>query len=177
MDLHDWMDAAVAISTIYFGWQQNQIFKRQNEILAAQGGVAMPPDELRLAKLKRYWPMLVMTVLMLLTWGGVVYGHYDRHINGGFEDIAPSAVRTRQTFRNQEVELDGIRYTECIFENLTFVFNAKRPYQLLGNQFLGTNTLRTDSKEAAATIGLMVALGMINPNSHLDIPGIRSPGQ
>lgn len=73
MAVTDWVQTA---PVIYFAWQQNRIFKRQNEIFATQGGQgAMPDATSRLLQLKRYWPTMVMVALMLSTG----YDIYDRH--------------------------------------------------------------------------------------------------
>lgn len=45
------------LASIYFGWQQNRIFKQQNKIFAAQAGVEMP-EQVRPSILATYWPTL-----------------------------------------------------------------------------------------------------------------------
>jgi hypothetical protein len=73
MVVTDWVQT---VAVIYFAWQQNRIFKRQNEIFAAQAGQgAMPDKTSRLLQLKLYWPTMVMVALMLFTG----YDIYDRH--------------------------------------------------------------------------------------------------
>jgi hypothetical protein len=56
-------------------WQQNRILRRQNEILAHEAGIVSNSAR---PIYRKYWPMLVMGVLMLLTWGAVAADHYDR---------------------------------------------------------------------------------------------------
>ncbi len=74
MALTDWVQTAAAI---FFAWQQNQIFKRQNQILAAQSEkTAMPIETSWAAKFKQYWPTYVMLVLIAIT----AYDIYDRHV-------------------------------------------------------------------------------------------------
>ncbi|HEV8415588.1 MAG TPA: hypothetical protein VGQ49_18510 [Bryobacteraceae bacterium] len=114
---------------------------------------------------------VLWVLALLLTWGGIGYDYYDRHHNEAFQDIPAAEVKMRQSFKNKEVPLDGIAYVECTFENVTFVYNAKRPYQLIGNRFQGTNNLRSDSKGVVATIGLLKGLGLTNPNANIDTPG------
>jgi hypothetical protein len=78
LTVNDWTGIITAAAVIYLGWEQNQIFKRQNEIFALQAGhTAMPSDTSRMARFKRYWPTMVMAALMLL----IGYDIYDRHLN------------------------------------------------------------------------------------------------
>jgi len=63
------VDLAIVITTItsnvasiFFGWQQNQIFREQNVILAAPAGAAMPKTSARV-KLGLYWPAIVAVLL------------------------------------------------------------------------------------------------------------------
>jgi len=66
--------------TIIFLWQQNQIFKKQNEIFAVQAGLARP--EMRNASrpwLKEYWPFVAWVFLAFLTLGVLGYGYYQHH--------------------------------------------------------------------------------------------------
>jgi hypothetical protein len=85
MAITDWIQTA---AVIYFAWQQNRIFKRQNEIFANQTGqTAMQSNTSQLFKvLERYWPTVVMVGLMVLTG----YDIYYRHANGVFDpNVAP----------------------------------------------------------------------------------------
>jgi hypothetical protein len=79
MALTDWVQT---VSLVYFGWQQNRIFKKQNEIFAAQGQqggqvIVLPDKTSRLLWLRRYWPTVIMGLLFLIT----AYDIYDRHHN------------------------------------------------------------------------------------------------
>ncbi len=69
------------LATIIFLWQQNQIFKRQNEIFAIQAGLARP--EVRNGSqpswLKEYWPFVAWLFLAFLTFGVFGYGYYRQH--------------------------------------------------------------------------------------------------
>jgi hypothetical protein len=47
----------VGATTIFFAWQQNQIFKEQNKIFAAQAGLNMPVS-VHANKFKIYWPAI-----------------------------------------------------------------------------------------------------------------------
>lgn len=110
--------------------------------------------------------------LVLITWLGIGYDYYDRHSHEVFEDKPAQTVVSRQTFQNQEVQLDGVKYAGCTFKNVTFVYNATRPYELINNQFIGVNRLTTNSKQVSATVGLIYGLGMIRPGLSMDFPAI-----
>ena len=79
MNATDWFVILEGIGSLLLLWQQNQIFKKQNEIFAAQAGMSIMESESpsRVA-LRRYWPMLTMALLMVFTWTGVVVGYYNR---------------------------------------------------------------------------------------------------
>jgi hypothetical protein len=81
MSISDCVEIIVGIATIYFLRQQNEIFKRQNAIFAAQTGVAKASDERPTwaRQARRYWPMLAMAMLTILTWAAIGYEVYDRH--------------------------------------------------------------------------------------------------
>lgn len=73
MVLTDWIQTG---AVIYFAWQQNQIFKHQNEIFANQvGRPAIKTNTSQVLKLlERYWPMAVFVAV-------TGYEIYDRHAN------------------------------------------------------------------------------------------------
>jgi hypothetical protein len=75
----DWTTIATDCVGVYLLWQQNQIFKRQNEIFASQAGHPAMPSKTSLdTQLIRYWPTITMVALILVTG----YDIYDRHANG-----------------------------------------------------------------------------------------------
>jgi hypothetical protein len=69
MNVSDLTNLVVGLALIYFGWQQNQIFKRQNEIFATQAGIEMPPPKKsNMAAALQYWPLLAMGLLAVAMW-------------------------------------------------------------------------------------------------------------
>ena len=67
----DWTGLITGAVSVYLLWQQNQIFKQQNEIFAAQGGKMVPAA--KSSAFRRYWPMLVMLALTVTTLIAVTY--------------------------------------------------------------------------------------------------------
>lgn len=63
MSLADLSLILAAGAGVYLAWQQNQIFKQQNAIFAAQAGVAMPEQPKK--RLLRYWPIFAMVVVAI----------------------------------------------------------------------------------------------------------------
>jgi hypothetical protein len=61
-------------------------------------------------------------------FAALLYGEEER-LGASQKQIPPDAASHKiedvvnQTFRNQEVPLDGYQYISCIFENVTFVYN------------------------------------------------------
>src|ERR1035438_3756442 len=87
MGIADVVGIIVGMATIYFLWranqlskEQNQIFRDQNAIFANQEGGALAPSVISpIIGFKRYWPMIGMATLAVLTWSAVGYDMYDRH--------------------------------------------------------------------------------------------------
>lgn len=53
------------LASIYFGWQQNRIFKEQNKIFATQAGFEMP-ENVRSRKISTYWPTIAAITVAAL---------------------------------------------------------------------------------------------------------------
>jgi hypothetical protein len=121
MSVSDWIGILVGIGTLYFLWAQNQIFKRQNAIFAQQAGVAAMPAERSISYVvKRYWPMLAMALLALLTWAGTAYVTYERHrsISSKYDDL----------ITNDESHIESLIQVLDISRNGAPHFDAIEPY-------------------------------------------------
>ena len=108
MSLQDWVVIIAAIAGVYLAWQQNQIFKQQNQIFATQAGQTIMPPE-RFHWIKRYWPTLIMVALFLLG----VFDIYDRHSgtpkNDGQATQAPAiySVASQPTYIRLQFNAPG----------------------------------------------------------------------
>jgi hypothetical protein len=71
-------EALTDLVGFYFLWQQNQIFRRQNDIFASaqSGSVQMATNNPVRRWLKRYWPIVAMAILALIVWGPSGYKYY-----------------------------------------------------------------------------------------------------
>ncbi|HEY2247178.1 MAG TPA: hypothetical protein VGH70_07030 [Bradyrhizobium sp.] len=95
----------------------------------------------------------------------------DTRISASHED-APLMIVTDKHFINQRVVLDGYRYSHCIFENVTLVYNGG-PTSLTHNGFKGF-VLTSDNHEIASAMRLMFDLGMLKLQG-LDEQGPLNP--
>src|SRR5229473_114563 len=86
-------DAILGLAGLYLLWQQNQIFRQQNEIFAAQAGASkMPSDNAVKLWLRRYWPILAMVPLVSLMWAPIGYDYYGRYFDGRSVNAKESAL-------------------------------------------------------------------------------------
>ncbi len=70
----------VGVFQTYLMWMQNEIFKKQNEIFefqAGKGKLDMNENSSRSAKVKRYWPLALMALFALVSWGSVLFAYYE----------------------------------------------------------------------------------------------------
>jgi hypothetical protein len=82
LNANDWTGIVTGIVSVILLYQQNQIFKRQNDIFAAQAGPLAMSKTSQASWIARYWPTAVIVGFMGLTG----YDIYARH------DGAPPAV-------------------------------------------------------------------------------------
>jgi len=132
MNISDLVNIIEAVALIYFAYQQNQIFRHQNQILATQGGQpAMLSNGSRLLWLRRYWPTMMMVFVILL----VGFDIYDRHHGFGYDperawdDSKPLERVYRHTFENETVVLDNKHLVgPNKFDNVTIIYNGLGPF-------------------------------------------------
>jgi hypothetical protein len=46
------------------------------------------------------------------------------------DDISNFKIVTSEKFRNEKIPLDGVEYTDCDFENVTFIFEGTTPIRM-----------------------------------------------
>ena len=113
MTAADWGGLVTGVVSVYLLWQQNQIFKRQNEIFAAQSAGPLAPPKKRIVPFARYWPMIAMAALTVANVIAIGYGAYDRHRTdtlptgdvqtfdaGPCRGVKPVAAPNRGVFKN-----------------------------------------------------------------------------
>ncbi len=83
------------------------------------------------------------------------------------DPYAPISV-VGKTYKNEKVILDGISYSGCIFENVTFVYNGTTPIQFTNNSVRGSIQMRTDNPAVGGAIGWLGGFIELPPNVSID---------
>jgi len=165
MTVGDWVGIIEALALIYLAWQQNQIFKKQNEIFATQAGIEMPIKEVRVQKLKLYWPMLAMALIMIFTWVAIALDYHDRHsylpVHFKMKSDQEQVVYAK-SYRNESLEIDGKKFDHCKFDNVTFMYRGLAPVDFVTCDFTGNIYLRTNNDAAKAVMMLAQQLAVIS---------------
>lgn len=80
----------------------------------------------------------------------------DATLSSGWDDPGfKFEVVNKKTFRKERVPLDGILYTNCRFEDVTFVYEGRKPYGLVGFKIVGKDT---DVEAASAPLSVFSRL-------------------
>ena len=110
--MSEWILAVATIVSVYLLWQQNRILARQS-----------PPVPER-PKMRRYWPLLSMIGMMVVTIGVAGADIYYQHRSPAAVDwsIYPLHEISDYPFSNETVELDGRKFINCTFDNVTFKY-------------------------------------------------------
>jgi hypothetical protein len=139
MVLTDWIQTG---AVIYFAWQQNQIFKRQNEIFANQvGRPATQTNTSQVLKLlERYWPMAVFVAI-------TGYDIYDRHAN----ENAPNLGRISLWWHYSPLLLLML-IAACVGLIIGSLIRAKA--KPLGHQIEASN-LSTEQRKRIKLVGVL----------------------
>lgn len=76
-----------------------------------------------------------------------------------FQDLSQQLIYGRE-FINEKVEIDGKRYENCTFTNVTFVYHGTGSFSFVNNSFHGARGIETDSDAVATTFLLLRGLKM-----------------
>lgn len=74
-------------------------------------------------------------------------------------------VRNR-TYKNEKVVLDGHRYQDCVFENVTFVYNGTADIDFSHNKIGGSRGFETSNPAVSGTLDFLKGMGYLRD----DIP-------
>jgi hypothetical protein len=101
-----------------------------------------------------------------------------------FEDGPPRIVVSKKRFQNQRVILDDHSYQECIFENVTLVFNGTRPFGLLKYTINGNVKIDSDNPSVSGGFVLLRGVGALgsvdfqnDSGSIIEPPVSQQPGR
>ena len=161
MDWKWWIPFLVSVLNLFFVFRQTQIMKAQSA--NPTSGILV-----RWPWFKSYWPLLAMAFLVIATW--IPYAFevaftQDEYLTMNAFDKKP--VKTVNCHgrkkANETIALDGMAYRNCIFENVTFVYNGTAPFSLSdNNSFIGSRHLKSDSGMVNYTLALLRDLGWIS---------------
>jgi hypothetical protein len=126
--------------------------------------------------------VLAATVILLLRGFGFI-GHSEPKQQFLFDKSPPSIVVAHKTFMNERIPLDGYIYSDCTFENVTFVYNGTRPTNFTGNRIVGRFRYATDNPSIDGAMAMLRGLGLLSnavdfraaPGSIVEFPRIQ-PG-
>jgi hypothetical protein len=74
----------------------------------------------------------------------------------------PMQTTTGATFHNETVPLDGHKYVNCTFHEVTFTYEGRAPFSFDGNTKIEGLHFRSDNARIGAIINLMSKAGMLN---------------
>ncbi len=91
-------------------------------------------------------------------------------------------VVTHKYFRNEKVPLDGYRYEDCTFRNVTFVYNGTTTVQIVRAVLISPIGFHTDSSVVLGTIAALKGIGLIKPgipllkeHENIPFPNVEEP--
>jgi len=77
-----------------------------------------------------------------------------------FSDAITETIEGR-SYVNEEVVLDGRKYVDCTFENVSFRYNGKASFQFMHNIVRGTYRISSGNPAVGVTVGLLKGMGML----------------
>jgi hypothetical protein len=80
------------------------------------------------------------------------------------ETYKPEVVNGK-TFRNQEVFLDGKSYTNCTFENVTFVYDGTTPLMFNNNHMVEPLQFKTNNPSVFGTMLMIKGFGLMKSDT------------
>ena len=79
-------------------------------------------------------------------------------------------------FVNERVVLDGKSYRTCTFENVTFVYEGRAPFDFIQNSVKGSINVDVGASQSLSNLTMfMKAIGMIAPSSAIVLGPERLP--
>jgi hypothetical protein len=149
--------------------QGNHHFRRQNEIMAKQEGVEMPPVDR-----PPRWPLILSALMMFATWSVAGFDYYDRHVLSHTYNSDPDYVGkapSKHMWRDELVVLDGYDYENCEFYNVTFKYNGTTPIKFSHDTVSGESiTIATENPAFINLVVFLKAANLLIPQLRLGLP-------
>jgi hypothetical protein len=86
-------------------------------------------------------------------------GHKAKTINSKTPNLNKRILVMNRIFVNQRIPLDGYVYSKCKFINVTLIYNATLPFELVDINIEGTRGISSDSPYILMLIKLMKEMG------------------
>ncbi|MBQ2262604.1 MAG: hypothetical protein II336_14700 [Loktanella sp.] len=101
-------------------------------------------------------PLLALFIFALGGTCALWLQHFFRQRFPAQFNIATKTIKN-QTFRHQEIVVDGKRFLGCTFDGVTLVYQGTGWFHFEQNKFMGSFSLKVDSKaaEAGLAFGLL----------------------
>ena len=89
-------------------------------------------------------------------------------------------VISGRTFINEKVVLDGFKYVNCTFRNVTFIYNGTTPAQMFGSEIVGGTVVESNSDVVEGAWMALYGLGWIKEDRQVRFEGnsyVRPPAK
>ena len=126
----------------------------------------------------RFRPALVL-VLVIASLAMSSFGWYSVHHNSYFTNdwmgiderwkLYKKVDVWNKHYLNEAVEVDGHRYINCTFENVTFVYNATAPWEFTGASIVGSIHIKTDNRRLGAFLEFLKITNSLSPEVPVDL--------
>jgi hypothetical protein len=166
----------IGVIGLFHSHRNNEHFAEQNLIMLAElRGESAPTAPIHKPS---QWPVAVMILTMLGVWSVVGFDYYDRHYSAfQFHADQPLRVVRNKTFEHEIVPLDGYDYSDCTFDQVTFLINATAPIRFTHNVTLQPVTIKTENPQVVLVMGALAGSCGLSPMLHLDAPHVETlPG-
>jgi hypothetical protein len=119
----------------------------------------------------------VWIAALLLTWALLGFDFYDRHYGYGYNpdrvwnDNAPLKQVNNRNFRNETLQIDGVRFFNCSFDHVTFSWRGTGRFDFVESRFLygldGKPTNSILSKNLVVNLAFALFNNMLMPSQRL----------
>jgi hypothetical protein len=121
---------------------------------------------------RRYWPWLVALgfIAVIVAAQGVAVFRVTEGASQTNVDLSQfNSMKMKpilsQTYRNQTLHIDGKEYIDCTFDNVTFIYEGKAPFQFTEAHFPNGTTIQFGSPNPAINTALHL-LGSLQDVPH-----------
>ena len=153
------MEARKAVSA-FFGWLLEQAIEHWPGIVVFLASNSMTALAAFTDGINKYGPVAwigigLLTALVLSAIYALAMKVRDPWKSYRLETVS------NKKFVNERVVIDGKRFVQCHFENVTIVFNGKAPYDFFRVTSSGENYLESNNAQYQRLLSLMHGTGML----------------